>query len=163
MTIAATFDTFFYDIEGPIAKRVGIPRAIISGRFREGMHFRKEEVRDHQIKFLLITTTEQAYMALQDELKDQYEAVSKLWDSYKLKSDTFRANVKNDISSIEASAKKSTEATQRMMKSYSEVISTLSSADMTRAIENAERLAAALTTINQIKGGQVQLDWKGAP
>lgn len=92
-----------------------------------------------QTQDLLMTTTE--------ELEQNYEAAAALWKKYEGRLDDFRNKVKQDVASLEASARKTTEASQRINKAYSDVVVQLNSQEMLTAIDNAERLARALNAI----------------
>lgn len=85
------------------------------------------------------------------ELKGNYEEAETLWKSYEAKLQSFRSMVKNDVSSLEASARKTTEAVQRMTKAYGDVVTQLNSDQMLQAVQNAERLAAALGALAQLQ------------
>lgn len=90
-------------------------------------------------------------MNILEELKGNYDEAEKLWDSYKGRLDEFRSAVKNDVSSLEASARKTTEAVQRMNRAYGTVIEQLNSEPMLQAIANAERLANALSALSALQ------------
>ena len=92
-----------------------------------------------------------------EQLKGNYDEAHKLWEGYKSKLDQFRSAIKNDVTSLEASARKSTEATQKMNAAYSDVIRLLNSDEMTRAVENAERLATAMEALSKMQSHRLVL------
>lgn len=142
------------DIEGPIMRHYGpliSAAAVKYGGHRDGIGFKAKEVQ----KFLIVasgaTATERALMNVIEALEGNYEQASQLWARYKSRLDDFRANVKNDVVSLEASARKSTEATNKMTAAYGQVITLLNSDEMRIAVDNAERLAAAMQTLASLQ------------
>lgn len=79
------------------------------------------------------------------------EVISESQEAYNKSMLTFRATIKNDLSSISASANRVSGESTKMGKAYAETVHTLTSDDMERAIVNAERLAIALESISSIK------------
>lgn len=86
-------------------------------------------------------------MNVMEELRGNYDEAEKLWSAYEDKLKNFRSNIKNDVASLEASARKTTEAVQRMNKAYSDVVVQMNGPEMQQAIANAERLATAMTAL----------------
>lgn len=77
----------------------------------------------------------------------------------------FRSAIKNDLSSIDASANKVTAEAAKMQQAYRNAIGTLTAPDMEAAIKNAERLAAALRAISELQSHSITfavLDKKAA-
>lgn len=64
---------------------------------------------------------------------------------------TFRATIKNDLTSISSASNRVSNEAVKMNTTYSQTIETLNSKGMEDAILNAERLAAALEAISAIK------------
>lgn len=95
--------------------------------------------------------TENCLMNIIDELKTQYAEAAELWKSYEKQLQQFRATVKNDITSLEAGARKTTESVTRMNKAYGDVITQMNGEEMQQAIQNAERLAAAMTALANLQ------------
>ena len=67
----------------------------------------------------------------------------------------FRSTIKNDMTSIAASADKVQKESVKLSAAYRASISLLNSPEMITAIENAERLAAALTAISQVQPNKI--------
>ena len=67
----------------------------------------------------------------------------------------FRSTIKNDMTSISASADKVQKESVKLSAAYRASISLLNSPEMITAIENAERLAAALTAISQVQPNKI--------
>jgi len=67
----------------------------------------------------------------------------------------FRSTIKNDMTSIAASADKVQKESVKLSAAYRASISLLNSSEMITAIENAERLAAALTAISQVQPNKI--------
>jgi hypothetical protein len=90
-------------------------------------------------------------MNIIEELRNNYEECAGVWETYDKKLAAFRSAVKNDVISLEASARKTTEAVNRMTQAYSNVITQLNSPEMQQAVANAERLSVALTALAQLQ------------
>jgi hypothetical protein len=67
----------------------------------------------------------------------------------------FRSTIKNDMTSISASADKVQKESVKLSAAYRASISLLNSPEMITAIANAERLAAALTAISQVQPNKI--------
>lgn len=70
---------------------------------------------------------------------------------------TFKANIKNDLSSISAAAQKIQAESAKVRAAYEDTARQLITADMERAIVNAERLAVALKTISELQSNRITL------
>jgi DNA repair exonuclease SbcCD ATPase subunit len=137
-------------MEGPIAHAcVSTFSAMFlrGGANREGAAVRLDDADRWIVANHWATQTENAFMNIIEALKGNYDAAASLWESYKERLKSFRSDVKNDVTSLEASARKTTEATQRMLKAYSDVITLMNSEQMAAAVENAERLAKAMDAL----------------
>jgi hypothetical protein len=105
------------------------------------------DVNQWVLKFFCFTQTERALMDMNASLAETHEKVQELWKQYDDKMKAFRGVVKNDIVSLEASARKTTEAVHKMNTAYGNVITQLTSDDMVTAIQNAERLVVAMQAL----------------
>ena len=83
------------------------------------------------------------------------ESISKAEEAYHATISRFRSTIKNDLSSISSSASKTVNESEKINTAYAKAISQLTSADMEKAIQNAERLASALKTISDAKSTEV--------
>lgn len=140
--------------EGPVSEWCGpfLGKAVLNKNSGvRGPGWRGEALQRWLISFEWATSTEGAFMNLMEELKGNYDEADKLWSSYKERLTAFRSEVKNDVASLEASARKTTEAVHRMTKAYGDVITQLNSLEMQQAVTNAERLAAALASLAQLQ------------
>lgn len=90
-------------------------------------------------------------MEITQELQSQYDAAADLWKAYEKRLSDFRSLVKNDVASLEASARKTAEAVTRMNKAYGDVIAQMNGQEMRQAVENAERLAAAMAALANLQ------------
>lgn len=129
-----------------------------TGLSREGHAWDKNVLEKYVFAYGFYIDTEVGFMNIIETLKNQYEATKELWERYDEKSKNFRATVKNDIASIEASSRKTTEAVQKMHKAYGQVIGQLNGQEMTDAIANAERLAHALETIANLQSHNLAVE-----
>ena len=71
--------------------------------------------------------------------------------------DEFRGSIKNDLSSIKATSDRVETEVRRMGKAYSDAAQVLTSNQFVEAVANAERLAAALEKISQLRGQRIDL------
>jgi len=67
----------------------------------------------------------------------------------------FRSSIANDLSSIKASGEKVREESGKISQAFSSVMAQLNSTEMVTAIQNAERLAAALSSIEKLKSARI--------
>lgn len=138
---------------GRVADYLGVkfPRLVYSGLTRDGAHYIEKEVDAWSVQCSWACWTECDLMNVTEELQKQYESAAELWKAYEKRLHDFRSAVKNDISSLEAGARKTTEAVVRMNKAYSDVFVQLNSAEMATAIANAERLATAMKALSELQ------------
>jgi predicted membrane chloride channel (bestrophin family) len=122
-----------------------------TGKYKEGLGWHESEVSEWACKYSWAESTEGALMNLTETLEKQYIEAEKLWGNYKAKLDAFRGQVKNDVVSLNAQARQTTDAAHKMQIAFNSVIAELTSENMKEAIENAERLAAALAALNAVK------------
>lgn len=145
------------DLDGPIQRYMGSPKARHGGLAREGVYYEGKDLLLWIVSGGWAASSEVAFMNVIEELKKQLDTAASLWDAYKARSDQFRSTVKNDLSSFEAAANKTTAATHRMTKAYGEVIAQMNSTEMLKAIENAERLAAAMESLSKLQSHRLVL------
>jgi hypothetical protein len=141
------------DYKGPIGNQyllMGI-NPVNTGLFREGVAWPEKQVNLYMIAYGWACSTEQAFMNIIETLNTQYDDAKSLWEKYEDLLKSFRANVKNDISSIESSARKTTDAVHKMKTAYGDVISQLNSEEMINAINNATNLATAMATLANLQ------------
>lgn len=142
------------DYEGPVTRhgiwivREGWER---NGSGREGIAIKKSRADMWVAYAKCFQGTESAFMNIIEELKVNYEAANELWGRYKDRLTEFRSAVKNDVTSLEASARKTTEAVNKMTASYKGVLNLLNSAEMENAVQNAERLSAAMQALANLQ------------
>lgn len=136
---------------GPVTRNVLALKSYNDGRVREGVYYNGTEVNRWVVAWKWATQTEMLFMNIIESLKENYEAASALWKSYDDKLKEFRGVVKNDVASLEASARKTAEAVQKMNKAYNDVLAQMNGEEMALAIQNAERLAAALKSLSELQ------------
>lgn len=141
------------EYHGRVWKYVGefFPKRMPTGLTREGFGYLGQDVDYFVVAFNWASNTELAFMNIIEELKGNYEAAQALWAQYEDKLKAFRSSVKNDVTSLEAAARKTTESVHRMNAAYGHVIEQLNSAEMMQAVENAERLAAAMQALANLQ------------
>lgn len=150
----------FYDYLGPITKHFGPPPVhtkALDARtptFADGYVYDKRELDYWIINGAWGFETEKAFMNVIDELKNNYDAANELWKQYEGKLAQFRSIVKNDVASLEATAKKAREAGLQIQKVHADLFAQLNSAEMLQAITNAERLGAALKVIQELESSK---------
>lgn len=148
-----------FDITGPVSRQLyaGMPRAIKCPKHREGIGFRGKDVIRYSVTTQWAMNTEQALMNVLEQLEGNYEAAALLWERYKTRLVDFRSAVKNDVASLDAAAKRSTDATNKMVSAYGHVIEILNSTEMEKAVQNAERLAAAMQALANLQSHKLVL------
>jgi hypothetical protein len=154
--------------EGPVKRFLGA-QAVAKMKFRRvsgnPSHFQDdliEVAKNPVVKEFRITSgwaseTEEAFMNVIEVLGENYKAAELLWSSYEGKLRNFRSMVKNDIAALDASSKAAREAVGRIKEAHERVIATMTSEEMTKAIDNAERLASALERISGLKSHKLTL------
>lgn len=135
----------------------GRPVPIVTGRFREGVAFRGDQLGRWIVSVKWAANTESTLMNVVEQLKENYGEAEKLWEGYEYKLAQFRSSVKNDVTSLEASARKTTEAVNKVLSAYSSVIACLNSAEMQNATENAERLATAMQALANLQSHKLSI------
>lgn len=120
----------------------GLQSAMIDGRQK---HTSPEE--DGK-EFYIMSDVSRAY-------DDANEVIAKANEAFNATLQRFRSTIKNDMASISSSADRVTKEVAKMSQAYSNAINTMNSPEMERAIQNAERLASALSTISQIQSANI--------
>lgn len=152
------------DCHGPIIRRIGRPKCVVTGSVREGIAWRKSDIDEYLCKGGWAVEQENMYMSVTEELKRDYEEAAALWQSYDKQLATFRSQVKNDITSLEAGARRTTEAAAKMNSAYAAVFAQLNGPEMLSAIANAERLATAMQALATLQSHKLTfavIDAKG--
>lgn len=139
------------------ATRMAI-RVVNCPDFPEGIGFDRHHTNAVMLIFRAFIDTEGGLMNVIDELQGNYDAALELWKKYETDLCAFRSKVKDDVTSLEASARKTTAAVQRMGAQYQEVIAQLTSPTMQQAIENAERLAAAVSALSALQSHRMTFE-----
>lgn len=137
--------------EGPVTRYLSraFPR-----RVEEGLRapaWRAQSVQIWIFQAMWATKTEDGFMNIIEELTKNYDQAASLWGLYKNRLDAFRGAVKNDVSSLEASARKTTASIERMNEAYGRVITQMTGHEMAKAVENAERLATAMRALAELQ------------
>ena len=83
------------------------------------------------------------------------EQVSKAQEAYNKTITTFRSTIKNDLATIGASADKVRNLAAGLGRESTAAIEIMTSPEMIRALENAERLAAALKAISELQSHSI--------
>ena len=151
------------------------PDPVFTGRYREGVAFREADLDKAVILgmcdwAMLYSrdpgTTIEGDIYIMSDVNEAYEkangVILKASESYNKTLMAFRGAIKNDLASISSSADRSQKESQKINEAYSKTISLLTSENMERAIENAERLAVALKTISEINPSALTLSLQGS-
>lgn len=143
---------------GPIFHSARPPLKVASGDLYSGNYMvAAAPLRDWELRAFWATQTEQALMNIIETLEGQYDAAKDLWSKYDTKLKDFRSMVRNDIASLEASGQSAFKAVNKIRDAHNKTIEIMNSADMVKAIENAERLADALERIQALKSHKLTL------
>ena len=122
-----------------------------TGMFREGVVWR-ENVLNHpkaQIvlhEFSFWKTNMEIEVVAQESAKRVEQELARVKEAVW----SFRETTKNDLSSLKAASDRVQTETMKMSKQYKEAVDILTSPQFFQAIENAERLATALTAIQNL-------------
>ena len=124
---------------------------IKSSSSRDGVVFRadvfqKEEVKNVTVYFSQWKVGMETSIAATESTAKAQASI----DSLKKTLDDFRGTVKNDLTSMKAASQRVQNEVLQMKESYKQAQDLLTSPDFTKAIENAERMAAALTAIQAL-------------
>lgn len=146
--------------KGPIQKWAGhlVVSKLKKKPVREGFAWEKTDADKIILIVKYATFSEACFMDVISSLKSNYDEANALWQNYEKKLESFRSMVKNDVTSLEASARKTTEAVQKMNKAYGDAISQMTSKEMQTAIENAERLAKAMEALAAVQAQKLTFE-----
>lgn len=149
---------------------MSMPDFTVTGTNRDGVGYKDSDINKWVVsgepqKIMLCGTKHRSkseinggYYIMSDVSKaydDANEVIEKARDGYNKTLLAFRSTIANDLKSISSSADKTVKEGEKLRVTYENTISTLTSNDMERAIENAERLAAALKLISELKSADV--------
>ena len=129
----------------------GFPAPITKGGYRGGPVYQGKEIIRWVVLVKWASATENAFMNVIEQLKDNYDEAQKLWKGYDEQLTSFRSAIKNDVTSLEAAARKTTDAVQKMLGAYGNVVALMNGQEMQQAVANAERLAAAMNALANLQ------------
>ena len=150
-SVARDPDGFWDFRSSKIAPFSDMPSFIKDGRSREGISFSGRAVNEWVTQWKWAILTERYFMNVVEELRANYDEAAALWKTYEERLTQFRSQCKNDVVSLEAAARKTEDAALRMNRAYTGMFEQLNGVDMMKAIENAERLAAALKALSELQ------------
>jgi len=125
---------------------------------REGYAWERTDIDQIELLVKYATFSEASFMDVISSLKSNYDEANTLWQNYEKKLENFRSMVKNDVTSLEANARKTTDAVHKMNKAYGDAISQMTSKEMQVAIENAERLARAMEALAAVQAQKLTFE-----
>ena len=125
---------------------------------REGYAWERTDIDQIELLVKYATFSEASFMDVISSLKSNYDEANTLWQNYEKKLENFRSMVKNDVTSLEANARKTTDAVHKMNKAYGDAISQMTSKEMQTAIENAERLARAMEALAAVQAQKLTFE-----
>ena len=152
--MSQTKEDGLYDYYGPVTNHYGPPPVESSALGRDGVMYDRSKIAAWLHNSRWATDTEMCFMNVMEELQTNYATVSEMWKQYEGKLAQFRSIVKNDVASLEATAKKAREAGLQIQKVHADLFAQLNSAEMLQAITNAERLGAALKVIQELESSK---------
>lgn len=156
--MASMTDDGLRTLTGPVFHASNAQLKVFGGnQYASDPKFLKRPIDEWEVRARWATGTEQAFMNILETLEGQYDAARELWSKYDTKLKDFRAMVKNDISSLEASGRNAFVAVNKIREAHNKTIEIMTSAGMVQAIENAERLATALERIQALKSHKLTL------
>jgi hypothetical protein len=125
---------------------------------REGYAWERKDIDNITLLVRYATYSEDCFMDVIASLKSNYDEANTLWQNYEKKLENFRSMVKNDVTSLEANARKTTDAVHKMNKAYGDAIAQMTSNEMQTAIENAERLARAMEALAAVQAQKLTFE-----
>jgi hypothetical protein len=122
-----------------------------TGQFKEGICWKYEDITHPKVQ---IASLEFFFWKITMEIeivaKESATRVEQELKRTKENLVAFRENIKNDLASLKASSDRVQTETLKMSKEYKQAADLLTSPQFVQAIENAERLATALTAIQKL-------------
>lgn len=147
------FETCIDRLEPPVLDLSEVMRnaAVRTGRYREGMAWDKKYLEHPKVQivtneFTFWKTSMEIEVVAQESAKRVEQELARVKEAVW----SFRETTKNDLSSLKAASDRVQTETLKMSKQYKEAVDILTSPQFAQAIENAERLAAALTAIQKL-------------
>jgi hypothetical protein len=125
--------------------------SVRTGQFKEGISWREDivthpKVQIASLEFFFWKRT----MEIEIVARESATRVEQELKRTKENLMAFRENIKNDLASLKASSERVQTETLKMSKEYKQAADLLTSPQFVQAIENAERLATALTAIQKL-------------
>jgi hypothetical protein len=131
---------------------------------REGIGWKTDVIGNPMVQ---IVTNEfsfwKACMELETVAKESSARVEQELQRVKQVVMSFRETTKNDLSSLKAASDRVQTETLKMSKHYKEAVDVLTNPQFMQAIENAERLASALTAIQNLNQTKLSFAVFGQP
>lgn len=124
---------------------------VLTGKSRDGVMYRKSYFENAEFKTIAVhhnlwKTAMEMEVVADEATKRATEGLDRMHDAIK----NFRANIKNDLTSMKAASDRVQSEVQQMEKRYKDATALLTSHEFEKAIENAERLAKALESIQKL-------------
>lgn len=125
--------------------------SIRTGKYRDGIawdkkHLTHPKVQIVSFEFTFWKTNMEIEVVAQESAKRVEQELARVKEAVL----SFRETTRNDLSSLKAASDRVQTETLKMSKQYKEAVDMLTSPQFAQAIENAERLAAALTAIQKL-------------
>lgn len=130
-----------------------MPGMVVKGRGGEDLYSMKKF---REIQPYMLDEEWRKLMPVENEMiAEQTAEVGKVLERYQEVVKNFRATVKNDIAAVKASAVATEETVNRIGKVYRDTAAMLTTPEFKLAIENAERMAAALKSITELQSHSI--------
>lgn len=138
--------------------------SVRTGQYREGMAWDRKYLDHPQVQivsfeFTFWKTSMEIEVVAQESAKRVEQELARVKEAVL----SFRETTKNDLSSLKAASDRVQTETLKMSKQYKEAVDMLTSPQFAQAIENAERLAAALTAIQKLNQTKLSFAVFGQP
>lgn len=127
-----------------------------TGRYRDGAAWDAKTLDDHEELLTLSTiwrTSVEAEIAATESSDRAVNAITGLRKTVQ----SFKGEIKNDLSSMKAASDRVQSEVMQMGKAYKQAADLLITPEFKQAIENAERLAAALKAIQDLSATKVSV------
>lgn len=127
------------------------------GRYRDGLSFKSDILAKHAhifTQFGIWKVGKMTELASVEATERANTALQKLDEAVK----SFRSRVGNDLTSMKAASQRVQTEVQTMSKEYQQACALLNSIEFQTAIVNAERMAAALKTLNEVSAAKINVE-----
>jgi len=127
-----------------------------SGRYRDGASWNAKTLDDHE-EILTLSTIWRTSVEAEIAATESSDRASNAIIGLRKTVQSFKGEIKNDLSSLKAASERVQSEVMQMGKAYKQAADLLITPEFKQAIENAERLALALKAIQDLSATKVSV------